>query len=156
MIATLPSSVRHIQERLLELETKLPALATYEAEGKQPDNSYTSSLAQQALNSLGSDSSTSDKLRWLAPHLLEALGHDPSDNDGCLSPSWRMIPRPQPVPSDNHESPISTLRLDGIEDYLLNGDSAAELHPESFEMPGMTGDMGLGSMNDFLDLQNWL
>ncbi|KAJ5279716.1 hypothetical protein N7478_005088 [Penicillium angulare] len=156
MIATLPSSVRHIQERLLELETKLPALATYEAEGKQPDNSYTLPLAQQAFNRLGSDSSISDKLRWLAPHLLEALGHGSSENQGSLSPSWRMIPRPQPVPNDNHESPISTLRLDGIEDYLFDGHGDSDLNPESFEMSGMTGDMGLGNIDDFLDLQNWL
>ena len=91
MIATLPSSARHIQERMNDLETKLPDIELFGTEGKEPDDSYTETLGNQALNLLNSNSSTADKLRWLPPHLLDAHGLDSLQTAGsCIifNPRW--------------------------------------------------------------------
>lgn len=111
MIATLPSSAHHIQERLLGLESKIPDLPLYQTELRVPDDTYTASLGKQTLNFLGSDSPNADKIKWLAPHLLKALGHDCPEQGGCPSPSWRMIPKPT---ENAQEASIAISQFDNI------------------------------------------
>lgn len=153
MIATLPSSARHIQERLLGLEIKIPDLALYETELRVPDDTYTASLGKQTLNLLGNDSPAADKKKWLAPHLLEALGHDCPQQDGCRSPSWRIIPKP----TDNaQEASIVISQFENIEDYIVSSSDEPGVNHGSMGMSLEAGEMDFGNLDDFLDLQNWL
>ncbi|KAJ5118392.1 hypothetical protein N7448_010101 [Penicillium atrosanguineum] len=153
MIATLPSCARHIQERLLGLEHKIPDLALYQTELRVPDDTYTASLGKQTMNLLGSDSSAADKMKWLAPHLLETLGHDCPQRDGCRSPSLRIIPKP----ADNaREASIASSQFDNIDDFFLGSSGEPGVNHGSMGMPLEAGEMDFGNLDEFLDLQNWL
>ncbi|KAF9887545.1 hypothetical protein FE257_010123 [Aspergillus nanangensis] len=132
MIATLPSSSRHVQERLLELENKIPDLTLYRAEQRNPDYSYSASLWKQALNLLGSDSSAADQLKWLAPHLLEAIGHE----------------RPQQV------AHVAILEASDLEGCDLSDGGVNNTY--SNDMPLESAGIDFGNIDEFLDLQNWL
>lgn len=148
MIATLPSSVRHVRDRLVDLDTKMPPLALYKTEGQEPDNAYTASLGKQTLSLLGSDAPNSEKVRWLPPHLLESLGLDSLQTGEALSPSWRIIPRPQPADDDPE------LDLDARYWFDENDPSGANLPSLNLSLNNVDG--GFGNMEDFLDLQSWL
>ena len=148
MIATLPSSARHVRDRLVDLDAKMPALSLYQTEGKVPDDSYTASLGRQTLRLLGSDAPQRDKLQWLPPHLLESLGLDGLQTGEALSPSWRIIPRPQP-PFDGPELDLNTR-------YWFDENDPSDVNMPSLNMPLSNMDAGFGNMEDFLDLQSWL
>lgn len=145
MIATLPSSARHIQEKLLSLDNKVPDMSFYKDNSQTPDDIYTTSLGASALNLLGSDSSAADKVKWLAPHHLEALGIGCFEHEDCRSPSCRPgLDSTQGFQLDNN-----------IGDYFLGSNAPGPSH-ESVEMPPDTGEVGFGDLDEFLDLQNWL
>lgn len=143
MIATLPSSARHIQEKLLSLENTMSDLSLYKDESQAPDDSYTASLGMSVLNLLGSDSSTADKIKWLAPHHLEAFGLGCSEHEECRSPSCRLGLDLQGF------SDVPQLDNNSTGDYFLGSN-------EPVGMPLETGEVGLGDLDEFLDLQNWL
>ncbi|KAL5048682.1 hypothetical protein BDW71DRAFT_16674 [Aspergillus fruticulosus] len=154
MIATLPSSARQIQKKLLSLENKIPDLTLYQAESRMPDDTYTASLGVSALNLLGCDSSTADKVKWLAPHHVEALGLGSHEHEECRSPSCRLALEST---RDNLEGFTDVPQLDNnnIGDYFL-GSSAPGASHESAGMPLEAGEVGFGDLDEFLDLQNWL
>ncbi|KAJ5611919.1 hypothetical protein N7528_009024 [Penicillium herquei] len=156
MIATLPSSARHIQERMNDLETKLPDIEVFGTEGKEPDDSYTESLGKQALNLLNSSSSTADKLRWLPPHLLDAHGLDSLQTAGSLSPSWRMMSYSKLSMHGHMQEPYDITALDPAEEYLFDQSNQLDMGLDPMGMPFGGGDAGFGNIDDFLGLQNWL
>ncbi|KAJ6021172.1 hypothetical protein N7540_006676 [Penicillium herquei] len=156
MIATLPSSARHIQERLNDLETKLPDIELLEKEGKEADDSYTETLGHQALNLLNSDSSTADKLRWLPPHLLDAHGLDSLQTAGSLSPSWRMIPQSKLAMLGHIQEPYGIAALDPADEYLFDDNNELNMGLDPLGLPFGGGEGGFGNIDDFLGLQNWL
>ncbi|KAJ5722246.1 hypothetical protein N7488_000281 [Penicillium malachiteum] len=156
MIATLPSSARHIQERMNDLETKLPDIELFGSEGKEPDNSYTETLAKQALNLLNSNSSTADKLRWLPPHLLDAHGLDSLQTAGSLSPSWRMMSYSKLAMHGHFQEPYDIATLDPAEEYLFDQNNELGIGLDPMGMPFGSGESGFGNIDDFLGLQNWL
>lgn len=150
MIATLPSSARHIQEKLLSLDSMMPDLALYKDQS-QPDDVYTTSLGASALNLLGSDSSTADKVKWLAPHHLEALGIGCPEHEDCRSPSCRLD-----LESARDNIGLTDVpQLDNnIGDYFL-GSNVPRASDEPMGMP-LESEVGFGDLDEFLDLQNWL
>jgi hypothetical protein len=154
MIATLPSSARHIQEELLSLENKLPELALYQAKSCIPDDAYTTSLGSSVLNLLGSDSSTADKIKWLAPHHLEALGLGCHEQEELRSSSCRQA---LDLTRDIIQGSTDLLQLDNndIGDYFLASSAPGGSHG-SVGMPVDAGEVDFGDLDEFLNLQNWL
>ncbi|KAL3462506.1 fungal-specific transcription factor domain-containing protein [Aspergillus heterothallicus] len=154
MIATLPSSARHIQEELLSLENKVSELTLYQAESGISDDAYTASLGASVLNHLGSESSTADKIKWLAPHHREALGLG-----GDAHEELRCPPSSQALDfaRDNIEGSTDIVQLDNndIGDYFLASSAAGGGHGLA-GMPLDTGEVGFGDLDEFLNLQNWL
>lgn len=152
MIATLPSSARHIQEKLLSLDSMMADLALYKNQSQTPDHVYTTSLGTSALNLLGSDSSTADKVKWLAPHHLEALGLGCPEHVDCRSPSCRLDL--ESARDNIGLTDVPQLDTNNIGDYFL-GSNAPGASNELTGMPLET-EAGFGDLDEFLDLQNWL
>ncbi|KAJ6164867.1 hypothetical protein N7470_003539 [Penicillium chermesinum] len=160
MIATLPPSAKHIQERLMEYDSKMSSLCFYDTEQTVPDDTYTASLGEQALSFLSSQSPDSIKSQGLPPRRLAALRF------GCI-PESIMTPTLARPPSRMDLNAAQSMRQEyGSPSQLyINEEAKADFGNEicgtpdernCFDLQFNPESVDFGNMDDFLDLQSWL
>lgn len=157
MVATLPASAHHIQEKLMEDYSSFPDLDTYGAEGKSPDDSYTISLGEQSFSNLSSLSSEHMKAQGLSPGRLATMRHSHHAEWNSISNSTSFARRSPDGTGRAHAanesiSEPNTTRQSKGRDRPFENSSESGLQDFEFDISSIE----FGNMDDFLDLQSWL